>query len=69
MSQEIKIETDFITLGQLLKDVGIIQTGGQAKWYLQDNSVKINDTLENRRGKKIRKGDVVVIADQTYEIK
>ncbi|MFC6323705.1 S4 domain-containing protein YaaA [Companilactobacillus baiquanensis] len=68
MSQKIKIETEFITLGQFLKDVGIISTGGQAKWYLQDNPVKFNGELENRRGKKLRKGDVLVIDDESYEI-
>ncbi|KRK64130.1 hypothetical protein FC72_GL000696 [Companilactobacillus tucceti DSM 20183] len=68
MSQKIKIETEFITLGQLLKDVGIISTGGQAKWFLQDNAVQLNGELENRRGKKLRKGDVLVIQDESYEI-
>lgn len=68
MSKKIKIDTEFITLGQLLKDAGIIATGGQAKWYLRENSVSLNGEAENRRGKKLRKGDVVVIDDQSFEI-
>ncbi|WP_125588500.1 S4 domain-containing protein YaaA [Companilactobacillus jidongensis] len=68
MSQKITIDTEFITLGQLLKDAGIIATGGQAKWYLRENSVSLNGEPENRRGKKLRKGDVVVVADQSFEI-
>ncbi|WP_125568490.1 S4 domain-containing protein YaaA [Companilactobacillus insicii] len=68
MSQKITIDTEFITLGQLLKDAGIISTGGQAKWFLQENSVSLNGEPENRRGKKLRKGDVVVIDDQSFEI-
>ena len=68
MSQKVKIETEFITLGQFLKDVGIISTGGQAKWYLQDNEVQLNGELENRRGKKLRKGDQLVIQGESYEI-
>ncbi|WP_334329482.1 S4 domain-containing protein YaaA [Companilactobacillus sp. HBUAS59699] len=68
MSQKITIDTEFITLGQLLKDAGIISTGGQAKWFLQENSVSLNGEPENRRGKKLHKGDVVKIDDQSFEI-
>ncbi|WP_125714945.1 S4 domain-containing protein YaaA [Companilactobacillus kedongensis] len=68
MSQKIKIETEFITLGQFLKDVGIISTGGQAKWYLKDNAVQLNGALEDRRGKKLHKGDVLIIDKESYEI-
>ncbi|WP_125761349.1 S4 domain-containing protein YaaA [Companilactobacillus hulinensis] len=68
MSQKITIDTEFITLGQLLKDTGIISTGGQAKWFLRENSVSLNGEAENRRGKKLHKGDVVVIGDQSFEI-
>lgn len=68
MSQKITIDTEFITLGQLLKDAGIISTGGQAKWFLQENSVNLNGEPENRRGKKLHKGDVVKIDDQSFEI-
>ena len=68
MSEKIKIETEFITLGQLLKDAGVISTGGQAKWFLKENSVLLNGSPEDRRGKKLRSGDVVVVGDQTFEI-
>lgn len=68
MSEKIKLETEFITLGQLLKDEGVIATGGQAKWFLRENSVLVNDSPEDRRGKKLRTGDVVVVGDQTFEI-
>ena len=39
MQKEIEINTPFITLGQLLKEEGIIGTGGQAKWYLREHTV------------------------------
>ncbi|TGD21408.1 S4 domain-containing protein YaaA [Companilactobacillus suantsaicola] len=68
MSEKIKLETEFITLGQLLKDAGVISTGGQAKWFLKENSVLLNGSPEDRRGKKLRSGDVVVVGDQTFEI-
>ena len=68
MSEKIKLETEFITLGQLLKDTGVIATGGQAKWFLRENSVLLNGSPEDRRRKKLRSGDVVVVGEQTFEI-
>ena len=68
MSEKFKLEIEFITLGQLLKEMGVIETGGQAKWFLRENSVLLNGSPEDRRGKKLRVGDVVVVGDQTFEI-
>lgn len=63
MEKEIKIETEFITLGQFLKLADVIQTGGMAKWFLQEYEVYVNGELESRRGRKLREGDVVYIPD------
>lgn len=57
----IKIDTDFITLGQLLKITDLINTGGEAKYFLLENKVYLNDVLENRRGKKLYPGDKIKI--------
>ncbi|WP_353989676.1 S4 domain-containing protein YaaA [Pediococcus argentinicus] len=53
MEKEIKITTPFITLGQMLKEEGIIGTGGQAKWYLRENTVLVNQEHDDRRGRKL----------------
>ena len=45
-TKTIKIDRPFITLGQLLKEEGIIPTGGAAKWFLKEHDVRINDELE-----------------------
>ncbi len=67
--EQIVISTAYITLGQVLKEVGVIDTGGMAKWYLAEHVVYINGEEENRRGKKLVPGDVLTIADGTkYEI-
>lgn len=60
-SKVFQIDDDFITLGQLLKEEGIIPTGGAAKWFLREHQVKINGELDNRRGKKLRPGDEIEI--------
>lgn len=60
------INGEFITLAQFLKEESIISSGGQAKWYLNENPVMLNGVLENRRGKKIHPGDQIVINKNLY---
>ena len=66
---EIKINSEFITLGQFLKFADIISTGGEAKIFLSQNDVFINGELDVRRGRKLRSGDKVVILGKEYLIK
>ncbi|MDC2829587.1 S4 domain-containing protein YaaA [Limosilactobacillus mucosae] len=61
-SKKVAISSEFITLGQLLKEEGIIPTGGAAKWFLREHEVKVNGELEDRRGRKLRAGDQVEIS-------
>lgn len=61
METNVNISEEFITLGQLLKEVGIIDTGGMAKWFLSEHEVFLNNELENRRGKKLYDNDVISI--------
>lgn len=57
------IDRPFITLGQLLKEEGIIPTGGAAKWFLKENKVLVNAEEDTRRGRKLYPGDQVQLAD------
>ena len=66
---EIIINTDYITLGQFLKLADIIQSGGEAKSFLAENKVEIDGIADNRRGRKLRGGEVIEILGQSYEIK
>ena len=65
---EYKLFEDFITLQALLKDLGIIQSGGAIKSFLADHLVYFNGELENRRGKKVRIGDSIDIPDMKIQI-
>lgn len=58
---EIKIDTEYITLGQFLKVSEVIQTGGMAKWFLSEYEVYINGEQDQRRGRKLRAGDAIEI--------
>lgn len=61
--KKVYIKTEFITLGQLLKYIGIVSNGGEVKAFLTQNTVKINQQIDQRRGKKLFDGDVVEFLD------
>ncbi|WP_082193125.1 S4 domain-containing protein YaaA [Bacillus rubiinfantis] len=61
LPEKIKLDTEFITLGQFLKLADIIQSGGMAKWFLNEHEVFINGEQDQRRGRKLRTGDRIQI--------
>lgn len=65
----INIYTDYITLGQFLKLLGIIRNGGEAKSFLLDHLVQVNGEDENRRGRKLYDGYVICVNDKEFLIK
>ena len=67
--KEVKINTEYITLGQFLKFVGIIDSGFVAKIYLSENFVVVNGENENRRGRKLYPGYEILAENQKFLIK
>ena len=69
--REIKIRDDeeYITVNVLLKIADIIPTGGMAKLFLQENTVLVNGEEENRRGRKLYRGDVIQVGKRSFIIK
>ncbi len=65
---DIKIDGDYITLGQFLKLTDFISSGGEAKLALKELSITVNDEKENRRGRKLRADDEVVIEGNVFHI-
>jgi len=61
MNNSIRIDTEYITLGQFLKAAELIQSGGMAKWFLSEYEVFVNGEQDQRRGRKLRSGDVIDI--------
>ena len=62
-------ETDeFIKLGQALKKAGLVESGVDAKFIIQDGQVKLNGETELQRGKKLYNGDVVSFNGETIQI-
>ncbi|MEO6715083.1 MAG: RNA-binding S4 domain-containing protein [Mycobacteriales bacterium] len=57
--EQIDIGEKGLRLGQLLKLVGIADTGGNAKELLAAGLVTLNGEVEQRRGAQLKPGDVV----------
>lgn len=55
------LQTEYIELQQLLKATDVISSGSEAKIYLQEHAVFVNGEQDQRRGRKLRIGDIVVI--------
>ena len=67
--EKITINTEFIKLDQLLKWANFTGSGVEAKMFIQNGEVKVNDAVETRRGKKIYDGDVVEFAGKKIVIR
>ncbi|MBP5342556.1 RNA-binding S4 domain-containing protein [bacterium] len=67
--QELIIVTEFIELQNALKLLNYISTGGESKWFIQENDCLINGTKETRRGRKLFDGDILEIQNKKYLIK
>ena len=67
--EEIVINTEFIKLDQLLKWANFTGSGVEAKMFIQNGEVKVNDAVETRRGKKIYDGDVEEFAGEKVVVR
>ena len=48
-------------LDQFLKFHGLVATGGEAKLRIQRGDVRVNGTIELRRGRQLVPGDAVLL--------
>lgn len=68
MMSTIKLREDYIKLGQALKAAGLVSSGVDAKFAVQEGLVKVNGETEYQRGKKLYDGDTVVYEGETIQI-
>lgn len=66
--EQILINTEYITLSQFLKLSNLIQSGGEAKLFLKNNIIRINNVEDSRRGRKLYKNDIVEINKKEFKI-
>lgn len=66
--ETIKLREEFIKLGQALKAAGLVESGVDAKFVIQDGLVKVNGQVEYQRGKKLVAGDIVEFDGEKIKI-
>lgn len=66
---QIREEDEFIKLGQALKKAGLVDSGAEAKEVILDGLVKVNDRVEQQRGKKLHDGDVISYNGETVKVR
>jgi len=66
--ETIKLRDEFIKLGQALKLAGLVESGVDAKFVIQDGLVKVNGQIETQRGKKLFPGDVIEFDGNSVKI-
>ncbi|WP_160035491.1 S4 domain-containing protein YaaA [Paenibacillus sp. An7] len=59
--KKIVIHSEYIKLDQFLKLSECVPTGGMAKALLQDQAIKVNGEIEERRGRKLYPGDQIEV--------
>ena len=64
----IKLRDEYIKLGQALKAAGLVETGVDAKYAIEDGLVQANGEVATQRGKKLHAGDVVSYDGETIKI-
>jgi ribosome-associated protein len=64
----VPLRGPFITLVQAVKVVGLVESGGQAKRFVREGSIKVNGAPEQRPGRKLVAGDRFAIGDKEWVI-
>ena len=60
---EVNINSDMIKLDQFLKWAGVAENGGMAKLMVQDGKASVNGEVILQRGKKLYKGDKIIVSE------
>ncbi|MEV7605461.1 RNA-binding S4 domain-containing protein [Paenarthrobacter sp. NPDC089322] len=66
--EEIPIRDDMIRLGQVLKLANLVEDGVEATELIKNGLVKVNDDIEERRGRQLHAGDTVTVNGRTVRI-
>ena len=67
--RQLKLRSEYITLGQLLKAMDFVSDGAEAKLRILDGDALVNGETETRRGRKLRAGDVVTFVGESVQVK
>ena len=65
---EFKLKSEFIELDNMLKALGLVSSGAEARQCILTGLVKVNGQAEARIRRKLRSGDSVEFKDQQVSI-
>ena len=66
--REVEIRDDGIRLGQLMKLAGLVDNGSDVKPLLEQGVVTVGGRTETRRGRQLKKGDVVRVGEEQVRL-
>ena len=66
---DFDLDGDFVELNQLLKLVGLADSGGAGKVLVASGAVEVNGAVELRKTCKIRAGQQVRVAGTTIRVR
>ena len=62
--RSVEIRGEMIRLGQLIQFAGIVDSGVDARRLLEEGGVTVNGEPEARRGRQLRRGDLVSVRSE-----
>lgn len=65
---DVPIGGDGIRLGQFLQLAGLVDSGGEAKEAIRSGTVRVNDEVDERRGRQLQVGDVVTVGGRAARV-
>ena len=66
--RDVSIRDDTIRLGQALKLAGLAGSGGEARVLIEEGAARVNGEDETRRGRQLRRGDVVALGGEAVRV-
>lgn len=65
---DVSIGGETIRLGQLVKFVGLFDSGGDVKEAIVDGHVTVNGEVDRRRGRQLQLGDIVGVGESRFRV-
>ena len=66
---EFELDREYVELNQLLKLVGLCDSGGAGKTLVASGAVTVDGVVELRKTCKVRAGQVVRVGDTTIRVR
>ncbi len=67
--RDVTVRGTPIELTQFVKFSGLAESGGAAKQLIVEGAVRVNGSIETRKGKQLVAGDHVTVAGQTLVVR